>query len=311
MINRAGVVVREDGSINFSVDHYNTPNWMSVKMYMLSQEKRFATTAIPKKLLPLFDQKACPYDVKTSAIHSLCAAINSTKESIKAKNEKVMQYKANGITRKSKGAIIKADFHVKPKLKVDLTQSFNIDVARKPSKSVQWEKASREIYVYPRSFAKGDIVAWNKRDFKKWLALQPDASKDYSNYQATFKYEAPGYYCIIMRYVANKKERKGHIAQVAALDPGVRTFQTTYDSRGNMMEFGVGSIHHVSSLVLQIDKLNSELATGERMKEKMVDECSFSCPHKERQYRHNYRRGLRHRIRHKQMQIKNLIADVH
>jgi transposase len=311
MLNRAGVVVKEDGSINFSVDRYNTPKWTSVKMYLLNQQKRFATTPIPKKLLPLFDQKTCPYGVKASSIHSLCAAINSTKESLKAKNEKVMQDRTNGIYRKSKGAVVKKDFNVKPRLKVDLTQSFNIDVAGKPSRSVQWDKESREIYVYPRSFTKGSIVAWNKRDFKKWLALQQDPAKDHSNYQATFKYEAPGYYYIIMRYVATKKERKSHLAQVAALDPGVRTFQTTYDSRGNTMEFGVGSIHHVSSLALQIDKLKSELDTGERMKEKMASECSFSSPHKARQYRQNYRRGIRHRIRHKQMQIKNLLADVH
>ncbi|KAI3655628.1 hypothetical protein MP638_003743, partial [Amoeboaphelidium occidentale] len=64
--------------------------------------------------------------------------------------------------------------------------------------------------------------------------------------------------------IENEKNKQGsdeYKRQAAALDPGVRTFQTVYDSSGNFFEAGKGDIRRVERLCLKLDRLISK-ATG-------------------------------------------------
>ncbi len=51
-------------------------------MYLLNQSKNKNALKYPR----LFDNNLCPYDAKVSAVHELYFAIQSTNESLKAKN---------------------------------------------------------------------------------------------------------------------------------------------------------------------------------------------------------------------------------
>lgn len=45
------------------------------------------------------------------------------------------------------------------------------------------------------------------------------------------------------RHSMTLRPRPGGLSDVAALDPGIRTFQTLYDTKNNVIEFGVGDVY--------------------------------------------------------------------
>ena len=79
--------------------------------------------------------------------------------------------------------------------------------------------------------------------------------------------------------------------RVAALDPGVRTFQTVYSPDGSVEEIGAGDIGRISRLCWSLDKLQSK----------------WSQPEVRHRKRYTMQRAGR-RIRKK---IKNLVHDLH
>lgn len=64
------------------------------------------------------------------------------------------------------------------------------------------------------------------------------------------------YYYSIPKEVKQEIHKKP-MNDIIALDPGVRTFQTCYDTNGNVIEFGVGDMCRIFSLCRHADKLQS------------------------------------------------------
>ena len=85
---------------------------------------------------------------------------------------------------------------------------------------------------------------------------------------------------------------------VVAMDPGIRTFMTTYDTNGFCTEWGEGDMKRVCSLCLHLDRLISR-AYGPEMKNK----------HGKKGRRK--RKSIRKAIERLPSQIKNKIGEVH
>ena len=76
-----------------------------------------------------------------------------------------------------------------------------------------------------------------------------------------------------------------------ALDPGVRTFLTGYDSSGQVVEWGIKDISRITRLCVAVDKLQSRWA--------QKDIC------------HRKRYRLQRAARHIRLKIRNLVDDLH
>ena len=75
-----------------------------------------------------------------------------------------------------------------------------------------------------------------------------------------FVYDRLGrYWLIVPRVVERKSENQTLSKSIVALDPGVRTFQTTYDDSGLVTEWGKGDMTHVYVLCRKADKLQSSM----------------------------------------------------
>jgi putative transposase len=74
-------------------------------------------------------------------------------------------------------------------------------------------------------------------------------------------WEKPDRFYVCFTYTkANQEKPTEDHPTAAALDPGVRTFQTGYDSSGNFFEAGKGAIRRVERLCLDLDRLISKAA---------------------------------------------------
>jgi len=67
------------------VNHSQKPNFVSLKKMILSKDNNPRAENYPW----LFDHTEVPRDAKDMAIHELCCAMASTKESLKARNKKI------------------------------------------------------------------------------------------------------------------------------------------------------------------------------------------------------------------------------
>ena len=83
---------------------------------------------------------------------------------------------------------------------------------------------------------------------------------------------------------------------VVAIDPGVRTFGTSYDARGQVHEFGKGAAYHlIKTTVLRVDKLKSKM---DRME-------------KEGKLNHRKRYRMRLALLRKQERARNKVKEFH
>jgi putative transposase len=79
--------------------------------------------------------------------------------------------------------------------------------------------------------------------------------------------------------------------RMVAIDPGVRTFLTTYDQDGHVHEFGKGDMCRLYRLALHVDKLKSKASSAS--------------------VRHAQRYRISKAIARVYDRIKNLVGDVH
>jgi putative transposase len=112
--------------------------------------------------------------------------------------------------------------------------------------------------------------------------------------QVKLTWERPNRYYLCFTYAKKKKsailtENK----KIIALDPGVRTFQTGYDTEGIFHEFGRGDVSRIFRLGRRLDKLISKLYKT-----------------KGRNKRQN-RRRMRKAIDRARFKIQNLTTDCH
>jgi putative transposase len=87
--------------------------------------------------------------------------------------------------------------------------------------------------------------------------LKKLSSQRFSDYRATVKYERPGGYYILIPIVIKKTNSPSN--KVIAFDPGVRTFQTGFNSDGNFVEYGKGEIKKLFTLGKRMDALQSKI----------------------------------------------------
>ena len=106
--------------------------------------------------------------------------------------------------------------------------------------------------------------------------------------------ERPGHYYLSFPYEKTKKSQEEKpVKKVIALDPGVRTFQTGYNTEGNFYEFGRGGVARISRLSRKLDQLISKTAETKGRK------------------KHKNQRCMQKAIDRKFIRIKNLITDCH
>lgn len=99
------------------------------------------------------------------------------------------------------------------------------------------------------------------------------------------------YHLVLLKPLEMRVESQDPQKPTVALDPGVRTFQTTYDTEGQVTHWGASDIQRVFRLCYTVDKLQS------RWSQKDV------------KHRKRYRlKKAAHRIR---LKIKNLVRDLH
>ncbi len=246
------------------------PSWKPLKMYLLNKEENKNASKYPW----LFDKDLCPYDAKVSAVHELCSAIATTKESLKAKKKNPNK------------------FEMKKRSKKDLHQSVHIDVnGGRPS--VTWDKQGFKFWSRTGI---GIVKPYRKRELKR---LQGNGAL----HKATIKYETPNRYYLLIPIVTKKKTRtQEQVTSVIAFDPGVRTFQTGYTSQGSFVEYGKENINKIFCLGKQIDKLLSKIAKHTKQK---------YCDKREKQKYKNKRRMWRKKIGELRYRIQNLKRDMH
>jgi putative transposase len=128
-----------------------------------------------------------------------------------------------------------------------------------PSESIYvCSRAYRAIPVDARQEAK-IYPTFLQTSFVASPALPPEMNKD-SRLQRT----SLGHYYLCIptdQPVETKAMTSDNQARIIALDPGVRTFQTCYDPRGQLFEFGKAGIRRIERLCKYLDKLQSKLAT--------------------------------------------------
>ncbi len=204
-----------------------TPSWKPLKLYLLNKSKNKNASDYPR----LFDNKLCPYNAKVSAVHELCCAIATTKESLKAKN------------------LNPNKFVMKKRERKDLCQRVHIDViGGRPS--ITW---TNEGFKFWSRTGVGIVKLYKQRELER---LNGNECRS----RVTIKYESPNRYYLLILITIIKKERTFEEESVIAFDPGVRTFQTGFTNKGQFVEYGKQEIGKLFSLGKKMDKLQSNIS---------------------------------------------------
>jgi IS605 OrfB family transposase len=245
------------------------PCWKTLKSHLLNKYKNDDACAYPW----LFDNNLCPCDAKVSAIHDLCSAIATTKESLKAKN------------------LNQNNFWMKKRERKDMCQRVHMHVnGGRPS--VTWNKDGFKFW--PRTGV-GIVRPYKQRELNR---LEQNECK----FRVTIKYESPNRYFLLIPIVINKKKRKEKEESVIAFDPGVRTFQTGFTNKGHFVEYGKKGIGKLISLGKRMDKLKSKIDSHNKN--------SYSSRQERIQYK-NQRRRWRKRMSMLRYRVQNLKRDMH
>ena len=176
---------------------------------------------------PLRDKfRSTPERVKNSGVRELLAKVKSTTEAMLLKGDR-------GDPRNDN----RFNFTMQPR---DIEQrpfrSFHVVQGDATNPGVKWSAKRRSFTFYSRVFT-APIAAASKKAFRHWLELVSSSpyTSNGNSHTCIVKYERPGRYYLILPYVHTLQPRPVNPSQpllVAALDPGVRTFQASYDNSG-------------------------------------------------------------------------------
>jgi len=226
--NRAIQIYQDDGYKKLIINR-QTPNtngdfseikgWGKLKTYVLDKERISKSNQKEKKML----DNSTPYDLKTEACHEAYARFGSTKESLKAQNKR-------------------EKFEMKEKDPNCWIQSFKIpkNGGNPPlkwfTKKNEKSKKDEEYFSFWSKSEMGPIQIKKKREIKRLNEILPNQK---CKQEITFKKEGSHYFII----VPFSKEKKSKVIdsdlKVMASDPGICTFQTTYDGK-RFIEYAPG-----------------------------------------------------------------------
>jgi transposase len=276
----------------------------------------------------VFDNNLCPKDLKVATLQKLCSAIGSTIESrkaaIKKAQEKGFVYNKRQMQR----------FHMKHQTLHDPCQSLYLD-NNGGNPPVTWsihqdkDQTHKDKYgfkIYPR-WMKGELIApYHKRDMKKLCELfqsldmydkRFDRDILACSQQVTLKYERGHGYFLILPYLKPKVNDQSlnntTKTQAIALDPGVRVFQSGFDSSGCFSKFGEGGADRLFDYCDKIDKSisklnnfkNKRLRNKNKAKNSKQSQKSFT---KEERCK---KKKLKEKILGYRSKLKNLKQDFH
>ncbi len=245
------------------------PSWKPLKMYLLNNTKNTDAHTYPW----LFDNNLCPCDAKVAAVHELCSAIATSKESLKAK-------KMNP-----------NNFVMKKREKKDLCQRVHIDVnGGRPS--IRW---TNECFTFWSKTGVGIVKPYRKRELKRLPGKKCTS-------RVTIKYESTNRYYILIPILIDKKQRNNEEKTVIAFDPGVRTFQTGFTNKGQFVEYGKQEIGRLFDLGKRMDKIQSKIDKHNKP--------SYTSIQERVQYKNQRRRWRKQvgRLRHR---VRSLKKDMH
>jgi transposase len=205
----------------------------------------------------------CTFDMKVATIHKLCASIGSTIESLKEKK------------RLEQGKVSRDDvfhipsFELEHQTQQDRCQSVYIECnGGKPS--ITWN--ATDGFFFTPQYNPGSVRAKNKRDYRKLYAIfrQQNEGHHFTRpirdsfvgcaSSVTLKFDRNHGYFLCIPYWKKKTTeyvQPRHLA--VALDPGVRSFQTTYDSVGTSTKYGYRSIEKLMTRAKRMDQIQSRL----------------------------------------------------
>ena len=146
-------------------------------------------------------------------------------------------------------------------------------------------------------------------------------------FTSKLKYEYPGRYYLILSYVGKRSTPKVQSSpRVLSIDPGVRTFASIFNHKGEYNDYGTNDISRLIKIALRTDKLWSELETGTKLNDAISNQTFIDTNHfnqkdqttylhtaamKKVVFRQNYRRNLRKKIAGNVSRVRNLRKDMH
>lgn len=162
--------------------------------------------------------------------------------------ELVSSFHASKQSLIAKGSFKKPDMHYRTKN--DHCQRFLIPVNGGRA-SVQFGEG---CFTFWPSKNIGIVRPKSNKDFKRLKELHGDSGCWMT---VTVKFES-GKWFMCFPYI---KKKISHVETrpVVALDPGIRTFQSGYDSTGRFINYGSGDIQRIFAYGKKIDRLQSKL----------------------------------------------------
>jgi IS605 OrfB family transposase len=228
------------------------------------------------------DHNFCPRTMKNNAIHQMCTSIGTAIESLKEKKRKATGKFARG------DIFCVGEFDFRHQTQQDRCQSVTIEGNRSPS--IVWD-ASCGFSFMSEFNPGGPVHAKSKRDLSRLFDLFTRLNADHPlkspppkrfgpdvvgcESLVTLKYDrVHRSYSLCIPYWKKKHtpesvpmsdsatSTRSTRKLAVALDPGVRTFQTTYDSGGVSVKYGHGDVGRMSRLAEKIDAIKSAQAAS-------------------------------------------------
>jgi IS605 OrfB family transposase len=248
------------------------------------------------------DHKYCTRAMKNATIHQMCSSIGEAIELLKTRGASA------------------GEFDFKHQTQQDRYQSVCIESVDGSAPAITWDANG---FSWTPTYNPGSVRAKSKRDMRKLHAIftQQNADHPFKNplpvgtvgcrFPVTLKYDrVHRSYTLCIPYwkkkhtfepIADASTRSTRKLAVA-LDPGVRTFQATYDSGGASIKYGHGDVVRMSQIAEKMDKLRSVWSYDQN---RMSDDGHRPAP------THSERKRAKRAFNRMSAKIENLKTDAH
>jgi putative transposase len=208
-----------------------------------------------------------PYDIRDTAVHDITNGISTNLKKVK------------------KGTL--ASFSFKFRKKKDKNQSVRIE-----AKHYKYRPNTDTYLLYPDFWSKYkcESLRSQKKSVKLPKMLERDSRLVYERSNNRYVLAESVNYEVFDENRVPGGENQAAFAPIIALDPGVRTFQTGYDPRGYIFEFGKNDIGRIVRLC--------------KFQDMLISQATRTCGRK----RYKIKRFALPRMR---VKIHNLVLDLH